>query len=230
VNAILSGVVFDFDGVIVDSHPLHMRAWKKFLESVEIFVSEQQLGFVRDGRKREEILRHFLGELSDEKLVEYGRRKDSIFLDEAADVRPVNGLRTFLEDLARTRLILSIASSGSRHRLDFLLRQLGLHGFFRLIVAGDDVQHGKPDPAIFLKIARDLGIDPAELVAFEDAVSGVKAAKTAGMKCVGIAQAERGSMLLDAGADYVVADFCALSCAKLQEMFVSSLPTASFTN
>jgi beta-phosphoglucomutase len=225
VNGVLSGIVFDFDGVIVDSHPVHMRAWKKFFESTGTFVSEPQLRFVMEGRKRDEILRHFLGELSDAKLLEYGYRKDHIFLDEAADVRPIDGLLTFLEDLEHTQLVLSIASSGSRNRLEFLLRQLGLDRFFRLIVAGDDVEHGKPDPTIFLTVARNLRIDPAELVAFEDAVSGVQAAKAAGLKCVGIAQAERASILLDAGADRIAPDFCSLSYAKLLEIFVADVPS-----
>ena len=64
---VFKGVVFDFDGVIVDSHPAHLRAWKSFLNSMGKNVSEEQLHFVLDGRKRDDILRHFLGELSAER-------------------------------------------------------------------------------------------------------------------------------------------------------------------
>jgi len=79
---------------------------------------------------------------------------------------------------------------------------------------------GKPDPAVFLRAAQDLGVEPSALIAFEDAVSGVKAARSAGMKCIGIAQPERVSILLDAGANRVVPDFRSLSYSKLQELLV----------
>src|ERR1700756_3937612 len=99
VARLFRGVVFDFDGVIVDSHPVHKRAWQKFLESVGRVASDEELQFVLDGRKREDILRHFLGELSEEELVEYGSRKEQIFRDEATSVRAIEGLVDFLEDV-----------------------------------------------------------------------------------------------------------------------------------
>jgi len=216
----LRGVVFDFDGVIVDSHPVHKRAWKKFLESMGRAVSEEKLQFVLDGRRRDDILRHFLGELNDEKLVEYGHRKEQIFRDEAADVRTIDGLLSFLEELEGAQLTLGVASSGSRSRVDFLLRQLDLKKRFRVVITGDEVAQGKPDPAVFQRAAQDLGVEPSALIAFEDAVSGVKAARSAGMKCIGIAQPDRVSILLDAGANHVVPDFRSLSYSKLQELFV----------
>ena len=79
------------------------------------------------------------------------------------------------------------------------------------------MEQGKPHPAVFLKAAHQLGVDPSELMAFEDAVSGVKAAKSSGMKCIGIAQPDRASILLDAGADHVVPDFRSLSCSQLRD-------------
>ena len=75
----LRGAVFDFDGVIVDSHPLHVRAWKHFLDSVGKTVTEEQLLFALDGRKRDDILRHFMGELEADQIIEYGLRKNSSF-------------------------------------------------------------------------------------------------------------------------------------------------------
>ncbi len=77
--ATVQGVIFDMDGVIVDSHPFHRRAWHKFLRSVGKDVSEEDLDFILDGRKRHEILRHFLGELSEPELANYGNCKDEFF-------------------------------------------------------------------------------------------------------------------------------------------------------
>src|ERR1700737_4064061 len=153
VTSLFRGVVFDFDGVIVDSHPVHKRAWQKFLQSVGKTVSESQLQFVLDGRKREDILRHFLGELNPEQVVEYGLRKEQVFRDEAADVQTVDGFLDFLEDLRNAQVALGIASSASRSRLDFLLNRLDLKRHFRVVVTADEVDHGKPDPAVFLKAA-----------------------------------------------------------------------------
>ena len=214
------GLVFDFDGVIVDSHPVHVRAWQKFLDSVGRTASEEQLQFVLDGRKRDDILRHFMGELDADQIVEYGHRKELFFRDEAAHVRTIDGLLSFLEDIEFQEVALAIASSGSRSRVHFLLDMLDLKKLFRVVITGDEVEQGKPNPAVFLRAAQRLGVDPSELMAFEDAVSGVKAARSAGMKCVGIAQPDRAAILVDAGANYVVPDFQSLSYSKLRQMFV----------
>jgi beta-phosphoglucomutase len=230
VNVVFRGAIFDFDGVIVDSHPVHTRAWKRFLDSVGRTASEVELQFVLDGRTRDDILRHFLGELDAEKIAEYGHRKEQFFRDEAADVRTIGGLLGFLEKLEAAQLFLGIASSGSRGRVDFLLDRLGLKKYFGAVVTADEVAQGKPHPAVFLKVAERLQTDPCDLIAFEDAVSGIKAARSAGMICVGIALPDRASLLVDAGANHVVPDFRLLSYPKLQEIFRSALGPAVFSS
>jgi beta-phosphoglucomutase len=216
----IRGVIFDFDGVIVDSHRVHKRAWRKFLESVGKTVSEEELLFVLDGRKREDILRHFLGDLDPEQMMSYGHRKEQFFRDEARDVQPLDGLLGLLDDLLEAGVAVGVASSGSRGRVNFLLDRLDLKKHFQVVITGDEVENGKPDPSVFLKAAQALRKDPGELLAFEDAASGVQSAKAAGMKCIGIAQPDRASVLLDSGADHVLPDFCSLSYSKLQELFV----------
>src|SRR5467141_2941200 len=218
VSFVFRGLVFDFDGVIVDSHPVHVRAWQKFLDSVGRTASEEQLQFVLDGRKRDDILRHFMGELDAGQIAEFGHRKEQFFRDESAQVRTIDGLLTFLEKLKCEQLALAVASSGSRSRVDFRLDRLDLKKLFQVVITGDEVEQGKPHPAVFLTAAQHLGIAPGELMAFEDAVSGVKAARSAGMMCVGIAQPDRAAILVDAGANYVVPDFQSLSYSKLQQI------------
>jgi beta-phosphoglucomutase len=217
---VFRGVVFDFDGVIVDSHPVHVRAWKQFLDSVGRTVSDKQLQFVLDGRKRDDILQHFMGELDAHEIVEYGHRKEQFFRNEAASVRTIDGVLDFLEGLKFEQLALAVASSGSRSRVDFLLDMLDLRKFFQVVITGDEVEQGKPHPAVFIAAARHLGIGPPELMAFEDAASGVRAARSAGMMCVGIARSDRAALLVDAGANYVVPDFRSLSYSKLRRMYI----------
>src|SRR6266404_5505008 len=211
------GVVFDFDGVIVDSHPVHKRAWRRFLESVGRTATEEELQFVLDGRKRDDILRHFLGDLDPQLIIKYGRRKEQLFRDEAGDVQTVNGLLSFLADLEDAGVAMGVASSGSRSRVNFLLNRLDLKKYFRVVITGEEVKEGKPHPAVFLRAAQNLRMDPAEVIVFEDALSGVKAAKTAGMKCIGIAKPDGASGLLEAGANHVMPDFRPLSFLKLQD-------------
>jgi beta-phosphoglucomutase len=224
----LRGVIFDFDGVIVDSHPVHKRAWERFLESIGKRVSEEDLQFVMGGRTREDILRHFLGELDAATIAEYGHQKEAMFRDEAGSVQTMRGLEAFLQELEDARLALAIASSGSRSRVSFLLDRLGLAKRFPVVVTADDLKRGKPDPALFMKAAENLHIDRADIVVFEDAVSGVRAAMAAGMKCVGIAHNGSSSMLLEAGASHVVEDFCFLSHSKLQSLFSSVLQAKAY--
>lgn len=216
----LRGAIFDFDGVIVDSHPIHKRAWRKLLESAGRTVSEEELQFVLDGRRREDILQHFLGDLNPDLMIEYGHRKERFFLEEAADVQTIGGLRDFLEDLTDSQVALAIASSGSRNRVNFLLDRLDLKKHFGVVITGDEVERGKPDPGVFLRAAQDLQLDPAELLAFEDALSGVKAARSAGMMCVGISQPDGAWALLDAGASHVAPDFQSLSYSKVQKLII----------
>ena len=135
------GAIFDLEGVIADGHPVHLRAWKKVLDSVGRAASGDELQFVLGGRTRDDMLRHFLGDLDAEKMAEYGRRKEQFFRDEAADVRTIKGVPRFLEKLEEAQLSLGIASSGSRARIEFLLERLKLKKHFN-IVTGDEVAQG----------------------------------------------------------------------------------------
>jgi beta-phosphoglucomutase len=217
---VLRGAIFDFDGVVVDSHPVHKRAWRKLLESLGRTVSEEDLQFVLDGRKREDILHHFLGDLNPDLMIEYGHRKEQFFRNEAVDLQTIEGLQSFLEDLEDSHVALAIASSGSRSRINFVLDRLDLKKHFRVVITADEVERGKPDPAVFLRAAQHLLLDPLELIAFEDAPSGVKAVRSAGIVCIGIAQLDGASALLDAGADHVVRDFRSLSYVELQKILL----------
>src|SRR4051794_14831159 len=93
--------VFDMDGVLIDSHPAHFAAWKKFFRTLSINVREQDLAFILEGRTRAEILRHFIGERTDSEIAEYGRRKDEIFRAMEPDIRPFPGIMSFLVELER---------------------------------------------------------------------------------------------------------------------------------
>ena len=207
----LSGVIFDMDGVIVDSHPVHKKAWRRFLELQGKDLNDTDLDFIMDGRKREEILRHFLGELSDEEVQDLGHQKDALFMEEATAMAMIEGLPEFLQQLTQANIRLAVGSSGSDGRVKYVLQLFGLRKFFQAVVTGDQVTAGKPDPAVFRLASKELGVPPSETLVFEDSVSGVKAAKAAGMKCIGVAADGLIPKLLDAGAIQIVPNYVNLS-------------------
>lgn len=213
------GVIFDMDGVLIDSHPVHKKAWEQFLASVGRPVSQETLDFVLDGRKREEILRYYLGDLTPDQIVEYGRRKDELFKDSARDMQTIPGVLEFLEMLESSGVSMAVATSASSGRAHDVLMRLGILPRFEAIVTGNDVRKGKPDPEIFLLAADRMKQTPRNLLVVEDAVSGVKAAKSAGMKCLGIAADGRREKLEKAGADCIIPDFTKISLLQVQRFF-----------
>lgn len=207
----LQALVFDMDGVIVDSHPAHRFAWKEFLRSLGKPVSDSELDFVMDGRKREEILVHFLGPLLPAQLEHYGRLKNDLFWQAASEVVPIPGVFQFIECVYRAGIPMAVATSASATRTQSILERAGLRTRFRAVVTGDEVRRGKPDPNIYRLACQRIGCPPSAAVAVEDAASGVRAAKQAGLRCVGIAGDKSGEHLTAAGAECVLRDFVDLT-------------------
>ena len=218
-NRSLRAVVFDMDGVIIDSHPVHRRAWKEFLHSLGHPVSEHELGYILEGRKRREILCHFLGELPEDKLSEYGKCKDEFFQRAFAEVRLVPGVAELLECLLSHGVMVAVATSASRMRTHSTLTRLHLQHYFAAIVTGDDVIAGKPDPTIYRTACQQLAVVPSHALAVEDAVPGIEAAVAAGMSCIGvIGNGNDPAMLRRAGAKRLVQDFNDVSMTDLAAM------------
>lgn len=214
----LQAVVFDMDGVIVDSHPAHRFAWKQFLHVLRRDVSDRELDFVMDGRKRDDILIHFLGHLTEPQLREYGRLKNELFWQAASEVAPIPGVCEFIETLHTADITLAVATSASRGRTESILKRLNLLSHFGAIVTGDEVVKGKPDPSIYQLACRRIHCTPNSAVALEDAASGVRAAKSAGLRCIGISRDQPGDSLTAAGADAVLHDFVDVTLGEFHSL------------
>jgi len=195
------------DGVIVDSHPAHRCAWKEFLRAVGKEVCNSDLDFVMDGRKREDILIHFLGPLTEAQLEEYGHLKNELFWQAAAEIVPIPGVFEFIERVHSAGITLAVATSASATRTQSILSRMGLLTRFSAVVTGNEVSKGKPDPGIYQLACQRVNCPPSAAVAVEDAASGIRAAKNAGLKCVGIAGHKSADPLIAAGADCVLRDF-----------------------
>lgn len=179
--------IFDMDGVIVDSNPLHREAWAAYnrrfgLETTEAMQERMY------GRRNDDIVRDFYGEgLSPEEVAARGADKEELYrqmLGDRIDEILVPGLRQFLERYRQVPM--GLASNAERENIDFLLDRAGLRGYFRAVVDGHQVRHPKPDPEIYLRTAKILNITPVNCIVFEDSYSGVEAARAAGMRVIGV--------------------------------------------
>jgi HAD superfamily hydrolase (TIGR01509 family) len=198
-------VVFDLDGVIVDSEPIHEQATDEYLAS---------LGIPDDEALREDMMGRRVRELTDVLAKRLGRPPQEVFAERGAifwrllerdGPRPMPGLEAAIARLSRAGLELAVATSGTRAYVGFVLERLGVRSAFKAVVSGDDVTLGKPDPETYLLTAGLLGADPADCVALEDTFHGVIAARSAGMHAVAVPNALTAGMDFSA-ADAVVAD------------------------
>jgi len=215
-------MIFDLDGVIADTHPIHKQAWRQLLLEQGQQVTEEQLSFVLEGCTRQEILRHFLGRLSASDISHYGRRKDKLFYEFATGLRAIPGVIDFLHQLESAGVHKAVTTSAGKRRAHYVLQLLGLSDQFHPILTHDDVVAAKPDPSGFHLAASVLQVKPQQSLVAEDSVAGVRAAKSAAMRCLGIGTGALGSRLYQEGADQVVPDFDGVSLSELLRLFLES--------
>jgi beta-phosphoglucomutase len=180
-------LIFDMDGVLVDSNPVHVEAWKIYNRRHGVATTPAMVEAMY-GRRNDQIVRSFLGEhLSDAEVFAHSQAKEALYREMT---RPrlgemlVPGIRRFLEENAG--LPLGVATNANRANLDFVLTGAGLGSFFPVAIDGRQVTHPKPDPEIYLRAAQLLGVDPRACVVFEDSRAGVEAGLAAGMRVVGV--------------------------------------------
>jgi beta-phosphoglucomutase len=221
----LRAAVFDFDGVIVDSEPLHYRALHDALlpEGVEITEEEYAryyLAYDDRGAIRRALERHGRGG-EPERMERVEARKVGIFADRLREIPVFDGARELVSALA-AEMPVAIASGARRDEIETVLTCLGLRGCFQVVVGAEDAERTKPDPAPYLEAARLLaarapGLAPTECVAFEDSVAGIAAALGAGMKVVGVAHSYPADELR--AAHRVVASLAGLDASTLRGLF-----------
>jgi HAD superfamily hydrolase (TIGR01509 family) len=197
------------DGVLIDSGVHHRSAWQALLEELGAVPSEPEYWRLTIGRPAEEAVPLLLGTpLADAEARRLARRKRDLYADFSRQgTRPVRGVAAFVDALARAAVPRAVGTSASRHDVDALLGGLGLKRYFEVIVTAEDVTRGKPDPQVYLEAARGLGVRPEVCVVFEDSLVGVQAARTAGMRAIGVTTAHSRAELEAAGAERAIADF-----------------------
>ena len=187
-SAPVEALLFDMDGVLVDSNPLHCRAWEAFNRRYGIETTAE-MHHRMYGKRNDQIVRDVFGDaLDDAEVFARGRAKEALYREMAAphvEQMLVPGVRDFLERYHY--LPKAVATNAEPDNVNFLLDRAGLRAHFHAVVDGDQVQRPKPYPDIYLRAADLLGVEPARCVVFEDSLSGVAAALAAGMKVIGLA-------------------------------------------
>lgn len=179
-------LIFDMDGVIVDSNPAHREAWEIFNRRFGIETTEQMHQSMY-GKRNDEIVRGFYGDLPPQEVAARGAAKEVLYremIGERVETMLVPGLRQFLERHAG--LPKAVATNADPANVRFLLDRAGLCHYFRAVVDGHQVRHPKPHPEVYLRAAELLQKSPADCIVFEDSYAGVAAGKAAGMRVVGV--------------------------------------------
>jgi beta-phosphoglucomutase len=217
-----AAAIFDMDGVLVDSNPYHLQKWIDLLNDRHIPYDESALPKQILGSRNDAAFRIFFGpQLSAEEMRELSEELEAKFRKVfGPHAKLLPGLRSLIEDCHAQGVLMAVASSAMSKNVEFIVEALRLRPYMRAIVTGDEVSHPKPDPEIYLKTARKLGLAPGACVAFEDSFVGVEAAKRAGMKCVGVASTFPARELrAQTRADLVVPSFEKLNLDALRQLF-----------
>lgn len=180
-----AGYIFDLDGTLVDTMPLHYTAWEAALRKAGLVGRLDENRFYQLGGVPSRKVAALLGEHHGLKLdpVAVYRDKEDAFMGSLQKLELILPVVEFAKRVSATRPV-AIASGGTRDVVTSTLEKTGLSALFKVVVTADDVQHGKPAPDMFLLAARLMGVEPARCLVFEDGEPGMKAAEAAGMKCV----------------------------------------------
>jgi HAD superfamily hydrolase (TIGR01509 family) len=199
-------LIFDMDGVLIDSEPLHKQIEQEILMELGVNVSlEEHFKFASMGKEMWDIMRQRYGfnreATADELHLEKAKRYLKALTSKP--ILPIDGLKELMTYARDKGLILAVASSSGVYNINLVLDAIGLKEFCTLIVSGEQVPRNKPFPDIYLKTAELLELDVTECVVVEDSENGVKSAKSAGMFCIGFRNLSSGNQDIST-ADVIV--------------------------
>ena len=183
----MTALIFDMDGVIVDSDAMHRDSWVVSNRRHGVETTDEMLRWMH-GKRNDQIVRHYFGDgLAAEEVDRRGRAKERVYRELAAgrtEELLMPGLRAFLE--RHRDLPMAVGSNAEPENVAFVLGETGLRPYFRAVVDGHQVHNPKPHPDVYLRAAELLEIEPANCIVFEDSPSGAAAATAAGMRVIGL--------------------------------------------
>ncbi|RTE03971.1 HAD family hydrolase [Paenibacillus whitsoniae] len=201
----IKAFIFDMDGVIIDSEPLHFEVDQWVMEQIGVRIThselEEYVGMTNPAMWSRLIVKHSL-RASVEDMIKL-QMETKLAKLRASDDQPIEGIPELLAFLKANQITIGLASSSPRGFIEAVLDKFSLTSYFSVILSGEEVPQGKPAPDIYLQTAETLGVEAAECMVLEDSRNGVLAAKTAGMSCVGYRNPNSGDQDLTR-ADFMV--------------------------
>jgi len=213
----LKAVIWDMDGVIVDSGPYHFASWQNTLNQYSIAVSEAELRQMFGMTSPEVVKILFGNEVTEKFIAQICEEKELLFRETMHEnAQYISGVDYWLKEFKQSGIQQAIASSSSQENIDAILDTLGTRIFLDAIVSGKDMP-SKPDPGVFILAAQQLRVDPKNCLVIEDAIAGVAGAKSAGMKCLAVTTTNREEDLKN--ADLILKNLESLSGSILNSLF-----------
>jgi len=214
-------VIWDMDGVIVDTAFYHRQAWQEVFGKKGILFSEEDFRH-SFGQRNDTIIKEVMGTgVSPDELNTISSEKEVIFRESISqNLRPLPGAIELITLIRQDGFLTALASSAPIENIRLLIEGLGIEKCFQSIISARDVSRGKPDPQVFLLAARRLGTEPGSCIVIEDAVAGVSAAKRAGMHCVAVTNTHPRDSLIE--ADLTVSSLTEITVNDLKSLLSQS--------
>lgn len=208
----LEAVLFDIDGTICDSDPIHYYAFREMLLEMGfnngVPISEDFFVEKIGGKHNDDIGHILFPDWDHEKAMKWMDDKEAMFRRLAAEELPaVNGLHKLCKWVEDHGLKRAAVTNAPRPNAELMISKLGLKDFFQLLVVGSECKRAKPFPDPYLRALEELKASPDHTIIFEDSVSGIKAGVAAGMPVVGLTTRNPGQSLMDAGATIIIKDY-----------------------
>ena len=180
------GVIFDMDGVLVDSAEPHLESWQLLAKENDRSVTREQFA-ATFGRQNNDIIPLLFGDMDAQRCTALADRKEEIYRDLVRSAPPVvNGAVELIKALHERGVRLAVGSSGPRRNIELMLDAMGVRALIPVVITGDDVVRGKPDPEVFTLACHGLGVEAVRCVVVEDAPAGIEAALAAGTRTIAI--------------------------------------------
>lgn len=204
----LKALLFDLDGTLADTDPIHLQVWRDLLLNYGLTVDPAFYRAKFSGRRNQEIIKELLPQLSDEEGEQLSLLKEAEFRDRAeALLTPTPGLAEILNWADTHKLKRAVVTNAPIENARFMLRVLKLEEVFPIVILGDELPRGKPDPLPYQLGLEQLGVTAAEAAAFEDSASGLQSAVRAGIPTVGVTSTLTPEALHAMGATLAIKDF-----------------------
>ncbi|MGD1951437.1 MAG: HAD family hydrolase [Leptolyngbyaceae cyanobacterium] len=204
----LKAVLFDLDGTLANTDPIHFQLWQELLVPYGMTIDQEFYDRRISGRLNIDIVQDLLPQLSPDDGVVFSANKEARFRTIAADqLQRMPGLTDFLHHIKQHGYATALVTNAPRPNAEFMLKTLTLNGVFQPVIIADDLPKGKPDPLPYQTALDNLGIAPEEAIVFEDSPSGVRSAVAAGITTIGMTSTHSDTALQQLGVEFTIADF-----------------------